>query len=220
MVDGASGWHQFRYITLPLMKPFINIAIVLNVIYVFNSLPDHLGDDRGRPRERDRHPRDLPLQARLPLRAARQGRGDLADHVRRAAALHDDLCLRSSAGTRRTPRPKRDKHEPQAPPQHHLLGDPVAARGGDPVPLRGDVRHRDPPARGAVRLPADLGLQRIPLGELRRDVGEDELRRRAAEQPLRQHHGHARSRSCCRSPRPTPCRATASRARAPTARSC
>ncbi len=39
MVDGASGWHQFYYITLPLMKPFINIAIVLNVIYVFNSLP-------------------------------------------------------------------------------------------------------------------------------------------------------------------------------------
>ena len=39
MVDGASGWHKFRYITLPLMKPFINIAIVLNVIYVFNSLP-------------------------------------------------------------------------------------------------------------------------------------------------------------------------------------
>ena len=39
VVDGASGWHQFRFITLPLMKPFINIAIVLNVIYVFNSLP-------------------------------------------------------------------------------------------------------------------------------------------------------------------------------------
>lgn len=39
VVDGATGWHQFRYITLPLMKPFINIAIVLNVIYVFNSLP-------------------------------------------------------------------------------------------------------------------------------------------------------------------------------------
>lgn len=39
VVDGASGWQQFRSITLPLMKPFINIAIVLNVIYVFNSLP-------------------------------------------------------------------------------------------------------------------------------------------------------------------------------------
>jgi multiple sugar transport system permease protein len=39
VVDGATRWDQFRYITLPLMKPFINIAIVLNVIYVFNSLP-------------------------------------------------------------------------------------------------------------------------------------------------------------------------------------
>ena len=38
-VDGASGLAKFRYITLPLMRPFINIAIVLNVIYVFNSLP-------------------------------------------------------------------------------------------------------------------------------------------------------------------------------------
>ncbi|MDO8359916.1 MAG: sugar ABC transporter permease, partial [Devosia sp.] len=36
---GAKRWDQFRYLTLPLMRPFINIAIVLNVIYVFNSLP-------------------------------------------------------------------------------------------------------------------------------------------------------------------------------------
>ncbi len=39
VVDGATRWDIFRHITLPLMKPFINIAIVLNVIYVFNSLP-------------------------------------------------------------------------------------------------------------------------------------------------------------------------------------
>ncbi|PHQ95488.1 MAG: ABC transporter permease [Marinosulfonomonas sp.] len=39
VVDGATPWDQFRFITLPLMKPFINIAIILNVIYVFNSLP-------------------------------------------------------------------------------------------------------------------------------------------------------------------------------------
>lgn len=38
-VDGARPLEMFRHITLPLMKPFINIAIVLNVIYVFNSLP-------------------------------------------------------------------------------------------------------------------------------------------------------------------------------------
>jgi len=38
-LEGASPWQQFRTITLPLLKPFINIAIVLNMIYVFNSFP-------------------------------------------------------------------------------------------------------------------------------------------------------------------------------------
>ncbi|APA85064.2 sugar ABC transporter permease [Paraburkholderia sprentiae WSM5005] len=38
-IDGASIWQQFRRLTLPLMKPFINMAILLNVIYVFNSFP-------------------------------------------------------------------------------------------------------------------------------------------------------------------------------------
>ena len=37
--DGASGWQRFRHITLPLLKQFLQIAIVLNVIYVFNSFP-------------------------------------------------------------------------------------------------------------------------------------------------------------------------------------
>jgi len=38
-LEGASGWAQFRAITFPLMKPFVNIAMVLNTIYVFNSFP-------------------------------------------------------------------------------------------------------------------------------------------------------------------------------------
>jgi multiple sugar transport system permease protein len=38
-IDGASGWQRWRYLTLPLLRPFINIALVLNVIYVFNSFP-------------------------------------------------------------------------------------------------------------------------------------------------------------------------------------
>lgn len=38
-LEGANRWQQFREITLPLLKPFINIAIVLNTIYVFNSFP-------------------------------------------------------------------------------------------------------------------------------------------------------------------------------------
>lgn len=38
-IDGASATQQFRFLTLPLMQPFISIAVVLNVIYVFNSFP-------------------------------------------------------------------------------------------------------------------------------------------------------------------------------------
>jgi multiple sugar transport system permease protein len=38
-IDGAGYFQQLRSLTLPLLKPFINIAIVLNVIYVFNSFP-------------------------------------------------------------------------------------------------------------------------------------------------------------------------------------
>ncbi|MDE1180157.1 sugar ABC transporter permease [Paraburkholderia sp.] len=38
-IDGASAWQQFVKLTLPLLKPFINMAILLNVIYVFNSFP-------------------------------------------------------------------------------------------------------------------------------------------------------------------------------------
>ena len=38
-LDGADGWRRFRYIILPLLKPVLNVAIVLNTIYVFNSFP-------------------------------------------------------------------------------------------------------------------------------------------------------------------------------------
>lgn len=36
-IDGASAWQRFLHITLPLLKPSINVTIVLNTIYVFNS---------------------------------------------------------------------------------------------------------------------------------------------------------------------------------------
>jgi multiple sugar transport system permease protein len=38
-LEGATPVQQFRHITFPLLKPFVNIAIVLNTIYVFNSFP-------------------------------------------------------------------------------------------------------------------------------------------------------------------------------------
>lgn len=38
-IDGALPRHTFWHLTLPLLAPFLNIAIVLNVIHVFNSFP-------------------------------------------------------------------------------------------------------------------------------------------------------------------------------------
>lgn len=38
-IDGARPWQSFLRMTLPMLAPFLNIAIVLNVIHVFNSFP-------------------------------------------------------------------------------------------------------------------------------------------------------------------------------------
>ncbi|WP_347354314.1 sugar ABC transporter permease [Intrasporangium sp.] len=38
-VDGAGPWQRYRFITLPLLRPALMVATVLNVIYVFNSFP-------------------------------------------------------------------------------------------------------------------------------------------------------------------------------------
>lgn len=38
-IDGASAWQRFMQLTVPLLKNFFNIAVVLNIIHVFNSFP-------------------------------------------------------------------------------------------------------------------------------------------------------------------------------------
>jgi ABC-type sugar transport system permease subunit len=38
-VDGASRWRTYASVTLPLLRPALLVATVLNVIYVFNSFP-------------------------------------------------------------------------------------------------------------------------------------------------------------------------------------
>jgi multiple sugar transport system permease protein len=48
-IEGANRWQQFRFITLPLLRPFINIAFVLNTIYVFNSFPIIWATTQGGP---------------------------------------------------------------------------------------------------------------------------------------------------------------------------
>jgi len=48
-LEGASPLKIFRRITFPLMRPFVNIAVVLNTIYVFNSFPIIWATTQGGP---------------------------------------------------------------------------------------------------------------------------------------------------------------------------
>jgi multiple sugar transport system permease protein len=38
-IDGAGPWQVWRRVTLPLLRPSLLVAVVLNAIYVFNSFP-------------------------------------------------------------------------------------------------------------------------------------------------------------------------------------
>lgn len=49
MLEGSSTLQTFRKITYPLMRPFVNIAVVLNTIYVFNSFPIIWATTQGGP---------------------------------------------------------------------------------------------------------------------------------------------------------------------------
>ena len=35
-IDGASAWHQFRYITMPLLMPITSVVLILNAVWRFN----------------------------------------------------------------------------------------------------------------------------------------------------------------------------------------
>jgi multiple sugar transport system permease protein len=48
-VDGASHWHSYRSITLPLLRPAFLVALVINVMNVFNSFPIIWEMTRGGP---------------------------------------------------------------------------------------------------------------------------------------------------------------------------
>jgi hypothetical protein len=64
-IDGATARHIYWRITLPLLRPALLVATVLNMIYVFNSFPHHLHAQRSQPGLQPRHQHHLHVQARL-----------------------------------------------------------------------------------------------------------------------------------------------------------
>jgi multiple sugar transport system permease protein len=95
-IEGASSWDQFRLITFPLLKPFINIALVLNTIYVFNSFPIIWAMTQGGPANST----DILVTYlyKLAFRWGNSAKLRLCrSHVRSAARFHDHLCAACDA---------------------------------------------------------------------------------------------------------------------------
>ena len=51
-VDGGNYWQKLFHITIPLVRPSLTVATVLNIIYVFNSFPIVFTITRGDPASR------------------------------------------------------------------------------------------------------------------------------------------------------------------------
>ena len=51
-VDGANYWQKLFKVTIPLVKPSLTVATVLNIIYVFNSFPIVWTITKGDPTSR------------------------------------------------------------------------------------------------------------------------------------------------------------------------
>jgi ABC-type sugar transport system permease subunit len=48
-IDGATRWRDYRSITLPLLRPAFVVAVVINLMNVFNSFPIIWEMTRGGP---------------------------------------------------------------------------------------------------------------------------------------------------------------------------
>jgi multiple sugar transport system permease protein len=48
-VDGSTKWHTYRSITLPLLRPALTVATLINVMNVFNSFPIIWAMTHGQP---------------------------------------------------------------------------------------------------------------------------------------------------------------------------
>jgi multiple sugar transport system permease protein len=48
-LDGATGWHAFRHVTWPLLRPVVTVVLVLGVVYTLKVLDIILGLTGGGP---------------------------------------------------------------------------------------------------------------------------------------------------------------------------
>ena len=183
VIDGAGPLARFRYMTLPLIRPFINIAVVLNVIYAFNSFAIIWVLTQGGPAN------STDILVTYLYKVAFQY-GKLAEASAMSlmmfafllVCLHALRALRHSrAGLVRTSALTRGAKD------GCVLAAPVAFACADIAALCGDAVDGAEVGRRSLHLPAALAAGEDRFFQLHRHLGEDRLRTRLAEQPLCQH---------------------------------
>jgi len=85
-VDGATAFQLFRELTLPHLRRFIELGVVLGAVYLVNTFDAIFMMTQGGPRRRQREPALLHLSARVP--GLRHGPG--GGYGRSGRHLHDD----------------------------------------------------------------------------------------------------------------------------------
>ena len=117
-IDGASFWQMFRYITLPLITPFLFIAAMIRTDRRGQELRHHLRDHARRARLGLGDDQPLSLQRRLRLLRPRLRLGDRAGVLRadrgargRACSICASACTgpRSEAAHELAADPRQDR---------------------------------------------------------------------------------------------------------------
>ena len=94
-LDGASEWQLFRYITLPLVAPFLVVAAVIRTIDALKTFDTIYVITRRRPRNRVRDDQPLPLPAGVRVLQHRQRVGGRRRVLRHRAGARAAAAARA-----------------------------------------------------------------------------------------------------------------------------
>ena len=76
LLDGATAWQRFRYITFPLLMPILAIVMTFSIIFTFTDFQLVYAITRGGPFNSTHLHGDAGVPARHRRRRTRRGRGD------------------------------------------------------------------------------------------------------------------------------------------------
>ena len=76
LIDGASGWQRFRFITFPLLLPILAIVMTFSIIFTFTDFQLVYAITRGGPSNATHLMATLAFQRGIPAGNLGRGRGD------------------------------------------------------------------------------------------------------------------------------------------------